>query len=184
MGELVGVPAEQVIAAIGVNAAQLTLGRGELEVVFKGVAGQGGVVGFDVDFEFVQQVVFAQEAQDGGGIVVVLVLGRLFGLGLYEQGAGKADCLFVFNGHVQEARELVLLVGHVGVEQAGVPFASTPKHVIGPPEPMGAFHGLLDLRCGPGEDVGVGVGGGPVRKARVRETVGRAPQQADACVGL
>ena len=93
-GELVGVPAEQVIAAIGVNAAQLAIGRGELEVVFKGVAGQGGVIGFDVEFELVQQVVFAEEAQDRGGVVVVLVLGRLFGLGLHEQGAGKADCPF------------------------------------------------------------------------------------------
>ena len=49
---------------------------------------------------------------------------------------------------------------------------------------MGAFHGLFNLSRGPGEDVGVGVGGSPVGKARVRETVGRAPEQADARVGL
>ena len=43
---------------------------------------------------------------------------------------------------------------------------------------------FLDLSRGPGKDVGVWIGGGPVSKARVRETVGRAPQQADARVGL
>ena len=132
-------PAEQVIAAIGVNAAQFAIGRGELEVVFKGVAGQGGVIGFDVELELVQQVVFAEEAQNGSGVVVVLVLGRLFGFGFHEQGAGKADCLFVFNGHVQEARELVLLVGHVGVEQNWSTPRAHPKTRSWPPRADGCI---------------------------------------------
>ena len=52
----------------------------------------------------VEQVVFAQEVQAGGGVGVVLVLGRLLGLGLDVELALEADLLLVVDRHVQELR--------------------------------------------------------------------------------
>ena len=46
------------------------------------VAGQRGVVGLEVELEVGKQVVGPQEVEAGGGVGVVLVLGRLLGLGL------------------------------------------------------------------------------------------------------
>ncbi len=48
------------------------------------------------------QVVLAQEVEAGGGVAVVLVLGRLLRLGLDVELAGEADLLGVVDGHVQE----------------------------------------------------------------------------------
>jgi hypothetical protein len=45
------------------------------------VAGEGGVVGLDVELEVVHQAVFAQEVEAGGGVGVVLVGGGFAGLG-------------------------------------------------------------------------------------------------------
>ena len=91
-GELVGVPAQQVVAGVGVDRAQGARADGDLQLVHHRVAGQRGVVGLDVQLEVRQQVVGPQEVQAGGGVGVVLVLGRLLGLGLDVELPVKPIC--------------------------------------------------------------------------------------------
>ena len=50
-GELVGVPAQEQVAAVGVHGAEEVVCDGVGEFVVEGVAGEGGVVGFEVEFE-------------------------------------------------------------------------------------------------------------------------------------
>ena len=65
----------------------------------------------------VEQIVVAQEVEAGRGVGVVLVLGRLLGLGLDVELAREADLLGVVDGHVQEAGQMIELALHVGVPQ-------------------------------------------------------------------
>ncbi len=54
------------------------------------VAGEGGVVYLDVDFEVLVESVGLEESDYGLGVNVVLVLGGFHGLGLDEECAGEA----------------------------------------------------------------------------------------------
>ena len=105
--ELVGVPAQQRVAGVGVDRAEGPGADGHLELVHHLVAGERGVVGLEVELEVGQQVVGAEEVEAGRGVGVVLVLGRLLGLRLDVEGAWKADLLLVVDRHVQEACEVV-----------------------------------------------------------------------------
>jgi hypothetical protein len=78
-------------------------GGGDLDLVLEGVAGEGGVVGLDVELEVLFEAVGAEEGDAAGDVEVVLVLGRLLRLGLDEELALEADALGVIHGHVQEA---------------------------------------------------------------------------------
>ena len=69
--------------------------RGHEDVVLVAVAGQHGVVGLDVQLEVFVQLVGLEEGDDGHGIVVVLMAGRLLGLRLDQQLASEADLLLV-----------------------------------------------------------------------------------------
>src|SRR5699024_11529647 len=70
--ELVGVPAVLVVAAVGIDAAeQAGIGR-YLQLVLKGMAGQDGVVHYQIDLKIPVQPVFAQETNDRRRIKVVL----------------------------------------------------------------------------------------------------------------
>ena len=100
--ELVGVPAQQHVAGVGVDRAERAGGDGHFQLVLHGVAGQRGVVGLEVQLEVAQQVVFAQEVQARRGVGIVLVLGRLLGLGLDVELALEADGLLVVHRQVQE----------------------------------------------------------------------------------
>ena len=144
------------------------------------VAGERGVIGFEVELEVGQEVIGPQEVQAGGGVGVVLVLGGFLGFGLDVERACEADLFLVIDGHVEEPGEVVELAFHVGVEQRRVSFAAAPEGVARTAELMGDFHGLFDLGSGEGEDVEVGAGGRPVHVARVGEQVGRAPEELDA----
>ena len=179
-GELVGVPAQEQVAGVGVDRAQEALVAGVFQLVLHGVAGQRGVVGLDVQLEVVGQAVGAEEVDAGGGVEIVLVLGRLLGLGLDVELAGEADLLGVIDGHVHEAGQVVQLALHVGVPEGLVAFAAAPEHVARPAEFLGHFQGLLDLGGGKGEGVGVAACGRAVHVARIAEQVGRAPEQLDA----
>ena len=68
--------------------------------VLKAVAGQRGMVGFDVDADFLFQPVLLQESEHGGHVEVVLVLGRFTRLGLEQDGSLEADLVFVIHHHV------------------------------------------------------------------------------------
>ena len=75
---------------------------------------------------------------------------------------------------------MVDLALHLRVDQRGVAFAAAPEHVVLAAQLHGGFQRGLDLH-GRARDHGeVRVGRGPVHVARMREQVGRAPQQLRA----
>ena len=145
-------------------------GAGDFEFVLHRVAGERGVIGFDVQLEVVQQVVFAQEIQARGGVGIVLMLGRFLGLRLDVELAFEADLLLVIDGHVQELGEMFQLALHVGVQQRGVTFAAAPEDVADAAEFVRDFHRLLHLGGGIGEDVGIAARGRAVHEARIAKT--------------
>ena len=108
-GEAVEVPAEPVVAGVGVDRPEDPGVDGGGDLVGEVVARQRGVVDLDVDLDLVGQVVALQEGVDGGDVVVVLVLGRLARLRLEEDRAREPDALLVLDDHRQEAGELVEL---------------------------------------------------------------------------
>ena len=179
-GELVGVPAEEGVARVGVNAAELAVRGGDGELVLKGVAGEGGVIGFDVELEVFVEAVGFEEADDGGAVEVVLVLGGFLGLGLDEELAFEADLFLVFDGEAQEGCELLLFLLEACVEEGFVAFAAAPEDVVFTVEVVGGVEGVLDLGGGVGEDLEVGVGAGAVGVAGVAEEVCGAPEELDA----
>ncbi len=126
-----------------------------------------------------QELVCPQEIQAGGGVRVVLVLGRLLGLRLDVERPVEADLLLVIDGHVEEAAEVVELALHVGVEEGRIPLASSPESVPGPTQLVCNLHCLLDLRAGEREDVEVRAGRRAVHESRIRKKVGRPPEQLD-----
>ena len=144
------------------------------------VPGERGVVGLDVQLVLVFEAVAGQEAVDGGGVVVVLVLGRLLGLGLDEQHALEADLGLVLGHQVQETGELLALSSQVGVQEGVVALTAAPQDVVRAAQSLRDLEHVADLRGRVGEDLRVGVGRGPALIARVGEEIGRAPQELDA----
>ena len=101
-GELVGIPAQQVITGIGVDRAECAGVDGDFELVHHLVAGERRVIGFEIELEVGQEVISAQEVEASGGVGIILVLGRFLGLGLDVEGALEADLLLVVDRHVQK----------------------------------------------------------------------------------
>ena len=176
--ELVGVPAVLVVAPVGVDAAEDAVRDGVGDLVVEAVSGQRGVVGLDVHEVLALEPVADEEAVDGGAVVVVLVLGRLLGLGLDEERALEADLVLVLGDQVQEPGELLPFAREVGVEERLVALAPAPERVVRAAQALGHTHHLAHLRRGVGEDLGIGVGRGAGRVARMAEEVGGAPEQA------
>ena len=88
-------------------------------------------------------------------VEIVLVLGRFLRLGLEVELPVEADLLGVVDGHVHELGQVVDLALHVGVPQVLIAFAAAPEGVAVAAELLGHFDGLLHLRRGVGEGVGV-----------------------------
>ncbi len=107
--ELVGVPAELHVAAVHVDRAEDAQRLRGRDLVLEAVAGERGVVGLDVDLDFLLEPVLLQEAEHGGDVEVVLVLGRLARLGLDQDRALEADLVLVLDDQLQEAAELLQL---------------------------------------------------------------------------
>ena len=175
--ELVGVPAEKGVATVGVDRAEGPGGDGDFHFMLHGVTGQGGVVGFQVELEVVEQAVFAEEVEAGGGVGVVLVRGGFARLGLDVELALESDLLGVVDGEVKQRREVVEFALHVGVEQGGVAFATAPEDVAFAAEAVGGFKGVLHLRGSVGEDVGRRRGACTVGIAWMGEEAGGAPEE-------
>ena len=108
-GELVGVPAHQVVSGIGVDRAQCAGTDGHFELVHHLVAGERGMIGFEIELEMRQQVISAQEVEAGGGVGIVLVFGRFLGLGLDVESSLEADLLLVVDRHLEELAKVVEL---------------------------------------------------------------------------
>ncbi|RMS49307.1 hypothetical protein ALP64_203743 [Pseudomonas syringae pv. actinidiae] len=184
VGELVGVPAVLRVATIGVDAAEDPQRDRRGDFVMKAVPGQRGMVGFDVDLDLFFQAVLLQKTEHRGAVVIVLMLGGLLWLGFDQQVAFEADLVFVLNHHAHETTELFAFVLEVGIEQGFVTFTTAPQHVIGAFEALGRVHRAEHLGGSVGKYFRVRVAGSTCGKARVAETVGRAPQQLDAALLL
>ncbi len=122
--------------------------------------------------------------QEGGAIKIVLVLHRLHGFRLDQEVAFEADAAAVVARQGEEARHVVLLALHLRVVQAGIAFAPAPEHVVLAAQRHRGIDRGLDLHRRTRHDIEVRVGRGTIHVARMREQVGRAPQQLDAGVGL
>ena len=179
-GELVGVPSEEQVAGIGVDAAEDALDGGVFEFVHHGVAGECGVVGFDIEFDDVHEPILADEVQAGCCVEVVLMFGGFLGFGFEEELSFEADGFGVVAGEVHEAGEVVEFAFHVGVPGAHVAFTAAPEDIVFTAEFVGDFDGLFYLSGGESEHVGVGAGGGTVHETGVGKQVGGAPQEPDA----
>ena len=178
--ELVGVPAVLVIATVGIDRTEHAINAANFELVREFVAGQGGVVGFDVHFELVLQAVLTQEAHHGGGVVVVLMLGWLAWFRLDQELTVKPILLGVVTGHAQEGGEVIAFAFHVGVEQAHVAFAAAPEDVVFAVEVLGDVEHLFDRVGAVRKHIGVGAGAGTLIEAWMAEQIRGAPQQFDA----
>ena len=121
------------------------------------------------------ETVPGQEAEHGGGVVVVLVLGRLHRLGLDEELALEADLGLVLRDQVQESGELRAFAAKVRVQKRVVTLTTAPQHVVLATQAQSDFHHVLDLRGGVGEHLRIWIRGSPGLEAAVREQVGRAP---------
>ncbi len=179
-GELVGVPAQEHVAGVGVDRAQDAGAAGDFELVLNRVAGERRVIGFQVEFQVIDEIVLAEEVGARGGVGIVLVFGGLLGFRLDVELAGEADLFGVINSHVEKAGEVLQLALHVGVPEILVAFAAAPECVAAAAELFGHFERFLHLGGGEGERVGIGAGGGAVHVAAIAKEVGGAPEQLDA----
>src|SRR5262249_25460501 len=93
--ELIRIPAEQEVAAVGVDRAEQALRGGVGQLVHHRVPRQRRVVGLHVQLEMIRQAVAAQEGDHGGGVEVVLMDRRLLRLRLDQELAGETDLLLV-----------------------------------------------------------------------------------------
>src|SRR5438046_3901835 len=96
----------------------------------KAVTRESRVVCLEVQAVFAGEVVAPQESHDRRGVVVVLMFRRLLRLWLDEQRSLEADAVLVLRDHCEEARELRLLAGQIGVEKRLVTFAAAPEDQV------------------------------------------------------
>ena len=165
--KLIGVPADQFIACIGVDRAERSGGGGDFAFMMHCVAGQGGVIGFEVQLEMLEQPVFAQEVQAGCRVEIVLVFGRFLGFWLDVEGALEADLLLIVDRHVQEPREVVDLPLDVRVPETCISLATSPEGIAFAAELVRYLERLLHLRGGVGKDIGIWAGRCAVAKPRI-----------------
>ena len=175
--ELVCIPAQESVSAVGVNGTKGVGCDGHFHFVFHGVPCQSCVVGFKVEFKVFEQVIFAQEVQAGSCVGVVLVGGGFPRLGFDIKLALEADFFCMVHCHVQKRCEVVQLALHVGVQKCGVPFATAPEHVPFAAQSVGGFQSVFHLRGRIGEYVRRGRGSSAVSVTRVCEKARRAPEQ-------
>ena len=119
-----------------------------------------------------------KEPVAGGDVEIVLVFGRLPGLGLDQDRSLEPNLVLVLDHERDKAAELVELAFHVGIEQRLVALAPAPEHVILTAQPMRHLERRPDLACGIDEHLRVRIGRRTRHVATVREQVGRSPEKA------
>ena len=177
--ELIHIPADELVALVGIEGAEHTGLAGGADLVLVGMTGQVGVVAFEVQLHEVD-VVGLKEGNGGGCIEVILVHRRFLGLRLDQELGVQTDLLRVVVAHVEELGHVRLLALHLGVPQVLVAFTTAPEHVILGAQALGDLQGMLQLAAGVGVDVSERRGGGTGHEARVGEQGGGVPQQLDA----
>ena len=151
--ELIHVPADELVALVGVQGAEHAGLAGGADLVLVGVAGQVGVVAFEVQLHEVD-VVGLKEGDGGGCIEVILVHRRFLGLRLDQELGVQTDLLSILVAHVEELGHVRLFALHLRVPQVLVAFTAAPEHVVLGAQALGDLQGVLQLAAGVGVDVG------------------------------
>ena len=152
-GELVGVPADELVALVGIDGAEGIGGDGNSHFMKHGMTGEGGVVCLQVELEVPHEAVFAEEIQARSGIRIVLVSGRFAWFWFDVELTFEANFFRVVDGHVQQCRKVIELTFHVGIEQGGVAFATAPEGVTFTAEFESGIHGGFHLGRAVSENV-------------------------------
>ena len=134
------------------------------------------MIWLDVKLEMLVETVRFQEANHCLRVIVVLMLGGLFGFGLEQELTLEPDLLFVLDGHVQKGGHVVELLSNVRIQQRLVALASAPKHKTLAAKSMRHIEHLLDLSARMSKAMHVGTRRGAVHVARVTKKIRRAPQ--------
>src|SRR5947208_506965 len=104
------------VAAIGVDRSEDTERTGHGDLMLECMAAQGCVVRLDIDAHFLFKAETLQKAIDRLRIEIILMLGRLMGLGLDQNRALEADAILVIDNKVQEPAEILLFNADLRVE--------------------------------------------------------------------
>ena len=179
-GELIRVPADQLVAGVRVDRTEGIGGHGDLKLVHHRVAREGRVVRLDVQLQLAHESVLAEEVEASGRVGIILVSGGFARFRLDVEVALEADLLLVLHRHVEERGEVVQLALHVGVVKGRITLAAAPENVTFAAETVGHLERLLHLSRRVGEDVGEGRGARALVVTLVGEKTGRAPEQLDA----
>ena len=178
-GELVGVPAKQQVASVGIDGAQETLASSVFKLMFHRMAGESRVVGLDVQLDMILEAIASYEVDAIGGIKIILVLCGLLGFRFEEELPIKTNLLGVGHREVHKGRKVIDLSLEVGIVEVLVAFPASPENVIFSPKLLGNLDRLLHLGACIGEGICVAAGGCSMNIARVAEEICRPPQQLD-----
>src|SRR5690625_2180211 len=94
-GEIIGIPSILMISSVGIDAAQMSRFGGYHQIVCERVVGQCGVVGFDIEFEIIQQILLSEKSENGGRVKVILMFGRRHVLWLDDEISFETNYLAV-----------------------------------------------------------------------------------------
>src|SRR5687767_965225 len=88
------------------------------------------MVHFEVDLEITQQAILPEEANYCCAIEIILVFAWFTGFRLDEESSFEALGPCIIFCFMKEGCEVLGLSFHIGVEQAHVPFTSSPENII------------------------------------------------------
>ena len=142
-----------------------------------GVPSKCGVIGLDIEFEFIDETIGLEEIQAGCRIRVVLVGGGFAGLRLDPELALEAYGLLPLDGHVEECCQMIHLTLHVGVPERGVSLAATPEDISASTQLLGDADGFLYLSSPVGKDIKARRRGRTLVEPRMGEETGGTPEE-------
>ena len=145
---------------------------------------QRRVVSLNIQFDLFFQTKLLEEAVNGRGVVIILMLGRFLRLRLDQQRALEARFVFVLNHHLHEAANLLTLLTQVGIQQGFVPFTTAPQHVVFTTQFVRGVHRRYHLGGRPTEHFWIRVRRRPGTITGVGEAICRTPQQFHAALLL
>ena len=146
------------------------------------MAGESGVVHFDVNLEVLVETMCFQEADHGFGVYIVLMFGGFHRLWLDQECTGETFGAGIVAGHGQHGCQMFLFALLVGIEQAHVAFAASPEHIVLSAKCNCSVDSVLYLHGGTCHNVEIGVGGCSVHVACMAEYIGGAPEILYACL--
>ena len=149
--KLIGIPADELVAGIGIDGAERVSSDGDFHFVHHAVTGESGVIGLEIKFELSHQSMFAEKIQASGGIGIVLMRCGFHGFGFDVELACEPDFLFVIHRHFQQSRQVTQFALDVSVPQCRISFASTPESVTFAAKTVGDFDCFFHLGSGVGK---------------------------------